>query len=97
MPKGVYQIPLRSNEPVKSYAPGSPERESLQATYDKMYNQKPIDVPMYIGGKKIKTKKKVRMSCPHDHKHTLGYFNEGGKAEVTKAIDAALKAKEDWA
>jgi len=97
MPKGVYQIPLRSNETVLSYAPGSDEREGLMKQYVKMYNQKPIDVPMYIGGKKVRTKKKVRMSPPHDHKHTLGHFNEGGKAEVVKAIDAALKAKEAWA
>ncbi len=97
MPKGIYQIPYRGNETILTYAPGTAEREGLQKQYDKMYNQKPIEVPMYIGGKKVKTKKKVRMSPPHDHKHTLGHFNMGGKAEVHKAIDAALKAKEKWA
>lgn len=97
MAKGVFQIPLRANEPVLSYAPGSPEAVGLLAQYEKMYNQKPIDVPMYIGGKKVKTDKKMRMAPPHDHKHTLGHYNQGDKKHVEKAIDAALKAKKDWA
>ena len=67
MPKGIYQIPYPDNEPINSYEPGSPELKSLLAKYDEMYNQSPIDVPMYIGGKEVRTNNKMPMSPPHDH------------------------------
>ncbi len=97
MPKAVYQIPYPSNEPVQSYAPGSEEVASLIGQYKAMYNQAPIDVPMYIGGKEIRTDDKRPMSPPHDHQKVLGHYNFGTKAHVTEAIDAALAAKEEWA
>ncbi|MEQ9425168.1 MAG: L-glutamate gamma-semialdehyde dehydrogenase [Cyclobacteriaceae bacterium] len=96
MPKGNYTIPFPSNEPIKSYAPGSPERASLQAKYKEMKGME-IDVPMYIGGEEIDTDKKIRMSPPHDHKHTLGHFSEGDASHVEQAINAAMGAKEEWA
>lgn len=96
MPKGIYQIPVPENEPVKSYAPGSREKESLLATYREMISQKPIDVPMYIGGEEIRTTQKRPMSPPHDHQHILGYFNAGEEKHVTMAIDAALSARKAW-
>ena len=55
MPKGVFKVPVPVNEPVKGYAPGSAERASLSAMYKKMYNQEPIDVPMYIGSSLVRT------------------------------------------
>lgn len=97
MPKGIYNVPFPANEPVNSYAPGSPERESLLAKYHEMYNQEPIDVPMYIGSEEVCTEDKRRMAPPHDHKHTLGYYNFGTKDHVNKAINAALEAREAWA
>lgn len=97
MPKGVFTVPFPENEPVKGYAPGSPEREELQAKYKEMYNQKPIDVPMYIGGEEVRTSSKKRMAPPHDHKHTLGHFNQGDASHVEKAIEAALAARKQWA
>ncbi len=96
MPKGVYTVPFPTNEPVKGYAPGSPEREELLATYQSMYQQQ-IDVPMYIGGEEVRTDNKKTMSPPHEHQHVLGHFNYGDKTHVQKAIDAALDAKEAWA
>lgn len=96
MPKGVYIVPFPENEPVKSYAPGSPERESLIAKYHEMHGQE-IDVPMYIGSEEVKTDNKVRIAPPHEHAHTLGHFNMGDASHVEAAIDAALKAKEAWA
>jgi len=96
MPKGIYQIPYPDNEPVLSYAPGSDELKSLLATYNKMYNQSPIDVPMYIGGEEVRTNKKMPMSPPHEHAKILGHFNYGDASHVQAAIDAALKAKKDW-
>lgn len=97
MPKGVYTVPFPENEAVKSYAPGSPEREELQAKYKEMYNQSPIDVPMYIGGEQIHTENKKRMAPPHDHAHTLGHFSKGDASHVQKAIESALAAREKWA
>lgn len=97
MPKGIYQVPYPVNEPVNSYAPGTPERESLQAKYKEMYNQDPIQVPMFIGGEEILTDDKRKLAPPHDHQHTMGYANFGDQSHVKKAIDAALKARKKWA
>ncbi len=96
MSKGVYNVPIPENEPVLSYAPGSPERAELQAMYRDL-KSKEIDIPMYIGSKEVRTDNKQRISPPHDHQHTLGYFNYGDKSHVTEAIDAALSAREAWA
>ena len=71
MSNGFYNVPFHGNEEVLSYAPGSAEREELQAKYKEMYNNK-IDVPSYIGSKQIHTDNKFTMSPPHDHKHSLG-------------------------
>jgi 1-pyrroline-5-carboxylate dehydrogenase len=84
------------NEPVLNYAPGSKEREILKATLKKLKSEQ-IDVPMYIGGKEVRTNKKVAMHPPHEIKHTLGYFHAGDERHVKQAIEAALAAKENWA
>lgn len=97
MPKGVFQVPYPTNEPVLSYAPGTDEREELISTYNEMLNQEPIDVPMYIGADEVRTDDKRPMSPPHDHQRVLGHFNYGGASHVEGAINAALKAKADWA
>ncbi|WP_306643699.1 L-glutamate gamma-semialdehyde dehydrogenase [Sanyastnella coralliicola] len=97
MPKGVFSIPYPVNEPVLSYAPGSPEREELMEMYQEMYNQDPIDVPMYIGSEEVRTDDKRPMSPPHEHSKILGHFNYGTSAHVQQAIDAALAARKDWA
>jgi 1-pyrroline-5-carboxylate dehydrogenase len=96
MSKGVYQVPLPVNEPVKGYAPGSAERTSLSATYKKMYNQEPIDVPMYIGSELIRTEEKLALTSPQEHAKVLGYLNRGTKDHVIQAIDTALAARERW-
>ncbi|MGY6560966.1 MAG: L-glutamate gamma-semialdehyde dehydrogenase [Luteibaculaceae bacterium] len=96
MSKGVYFIPKPKNEPIKGYAPGSPEKESLLKTYSEL-KSKEIEVPLYIGSEQITTAHKKRISMPHNHKHTLGYFYYGDKSHVKKAIDAALQAKSAWA
>jgi 1-pyrroline-5-carboxylate dehydrogenase len=96
MSKGVYNVPIPVNEPILGFAVGSPERAELQAAYKEL-KSKEIDVPMYIGSEEVRTDNKQRMSSPHDHQHTLGYFNYGDKSHVNQAIDAALAAKENWA
>ncbi len=96
MPKGVYEVPLPSNEPVLSYAPGSDEKEALKAAVKEMRKTE-IDAPMYIGSEEVRTGNKIRMSPPYEHKHTLGYFHEGDASHVELAVNAALGAKEAWA
>jgi 1-pyrroline-5-carboxylate dehydrogenase len=95
MPKGVYNIPKPHNEPVKSYAPGSPERAELQAMLKQLRSVE-VDIPMYIGGNEVRSNDKVRLVPPHDHKHTLGHFHKSSKEHVQHAIDAALAAREKW-
>ncbi|WP_242927925.1 L-glutamate gamma-semialdehyde dehydrogenase [Pontibacter vulgaris] len=96
MATGFFKVPTPINEPVKSYAPGSPEREELQRTYKEL-KSKEIDVPMYIGGDKVFTDSKKPMLQPHDHQHILGHFSEGDATHVEQAINAALAAREMWA
>ena len=96
MGKGVFQVPQAVNEPVKSYAPGSPEREAVLKVYKEMYNSK-VEVPLYIGSEEIKTGDTAPMTPPHDHKHQLGVYHKASKEHVEKAIDAALEAREKWA
>ena len=96
MPKGIYKVPTAVNEPIKSYAAGSAERKELQAMLKEL-RSKELDIPMYIGGKEVRSENKTRLAPPHDHKHTLGHFHKSDKTHVEQAIDAALAAKEKWA
>ena len=96
MPKGVFKVPVPTNEPVKSYAPGTPEREELQNTYNSLFNQE-IDIPMFIDGKEIFTNDKRDVFPPHDHKHKIGQYSYGTAEHVNLAIDTALAARENWA
>lgn len=95
MLKGFFNVPTPKNEPVKAYAPGSPERIELQKTLQEFRAQE-MDVPMFIGSEEVRTGKKKPMSPPHDHQHILGYFHEGDASHVEQAINAALGAKEAW-
>ncbi|MBX7094875.1 MAG: L-glutamate gamma-semialdehyde dehydrogenase [Flavobacteriales bacterium] len=95
MPKGIYKVPVAKNEPVKNYAPGSPERKELQAALKSLRAVK-VDIPMYIGGKEVRSGDKARIAPPHDHKHTLGFYHKSEKKHIKQAIDAALKAKAQW-
>ena len=97
MSNAFFKVPVAVNEPVKSYASGSPEKQSLLSKYKDLYAQDEIDIPMYIGGEEIRTEDKKPMSPPHDHKKILGYSNAGNSSHVEMAIEKALEAKEDWA
>ncbi len=76
MSNAIFNVPKAVNEPVKSYAPHSKEKEELLATYRKMMAETK-DIPMYIGGKEVFTENKVSIHPPHRHAHTLGHFNRG--------------------
>lgn len=95
MPKGSFSVPVPGNEPVLSYAPGTPERENLQQALREA-RSRITEVPMYIGGKEVKVGNKIAIRPPHDHQHTLGYFYEGDVKHVMQAIEAASRAKPGW-
>jgi len=95
MSKGFYQIPYPLNELVLSYALESRERELLKEALESA-KSKEVNLPMVIGGKKVKTKDLRPMHPPHEINHLLGHYHYGDASHVKKAIDAALKAKADW-
>ena len=97
MAHGTFNVPYPINEPVLSYAPGSPEREALQLAYKELHSQPPIEVPMYIGSRRAVTEDKRPMSPPHEHSKVLGHFSYGTEKHVKEAIDAALEARPSWA
>ncbi len=96
MPKGFYQVPVPKNEPVLSYAPGTRERQLLKKAMEEA-RATVMDVPMYIGGEKVRTGNTRALNPPHDHQHVLGHYHAGDKQHVEQAINAALGAKELWA
>ena len=96
MPKGFFHVPKAVNEPVKSYAPNSPEKAAVLAAYKKMWNET-IDVPNYIGSEEIRTGNTRNMSAPHDHKHIVGTYHLAEKKHIEKAIASALEARKKWA
>lgn len=95
MGKGFYEVPVAVNEPVKDYAPGSPERKAVLEAYKELYNAN-IDVPMYINGQEVRTGDTATMSPPHEHQHSLGVYHRATQANVQSAIDGALEARKAW-
>ena len=96
MLKGFFNVPKAVNEPVKGYAPNSPEKAAVLAAYKAMWNSK-IDVPLYIGSEEIKTGNTRNMTAPHDHQHVVGTYHLAEKAHIEKAIASALEARTAWA
>lgn len=96
MGKGFFKVPKAVNEPVKSYAPGTPEREEVLKTYKEIFNTK-ADIPMYIGSEEVRSEHTARVVVPHDHKHDQGVYHLAEKDDVKKAIKTALEAREEWA
>ena len=95
MSKGVFNVPIATNEPVKSYIKGSKERIELLNTYKEMYNSN-IEIPLYIGENEVFTKNKKNISPPHEHQHIIGSYNIAEKEHIEEAINCALRAKEKW-
>jgi 1-pyrroline-5-carboxylate dehydrogenase len=95
MSHAVFQVPPAINEPVKDYAPGSPERASLQAELARQSSAH-VEIAPRIGGKSIRTGRTAEIVAPHAHRHVLGTFHQGGADEVGAAIAAARAAKPAW-
>ena len=88
-------IPKPINEPILSYAPGTPERAALKARIEELKSQQ-IEVPLIIGGQEIKTGNMGEMRVPHEHEHILGHYHMAGPKEVKMAIEAAMDAWQTW-
>ncbi|MCB0821307.1 MAG: L-glutamate gamma-semialdehyde dehydrogenase [Bacteroidales bacterium] len=95
MSRGLYHVPKAYNEAVKEYAPGSAERKELKAMISKMRSEV-VDIPMFIGGKEVRTNDIRSIHPPHDHQHLLGHYHYGTADHVHDAIKAALKARKGW-
>jgi 1-pyrroline-5-carboxylate dehydrogenase len=92
---GIFRPPTPTNEPVKDYAPGSPEREELQRRLKEMESER-LDVPCVIGGEEVRTGDTVQAVMPHRKDHVLADVHQGGAAEVDRAVKAAAEAWHDW-
>ena len=92
---GYFNYPMPVNETVLSYAPGSTEKLALKKALADL-KKKTLDIPMYIGGKAVRTGKKIAIHPPHEIKHVLGHFHMGNKQHVDQAINTALKVRTTW-
>jgi 1-pyrroline-5-carboxylate dehydrogenase len=95
MANGFFTVPHPKNEPVYTYAPGSPERARLKEAIEAARSHQ-ADIPMYIGGTEVRTGNTRALRPPHDHQHILGYYHYGDKGHVDQAIAAALAARHMW-
>ncbi|TFY79741.1 hypothetical protein EWM64_g4267 [Hericium alpestre] len=92
----TFKVPAIDNEPMKSYAPGSPERLALEAALTQMEQELPFEVPCVINGKPVKTGKLAKQLIPSDHARHLCTYHDADEATVASAIDGALAAKAEW-
>jgi 1-pyrroline-5-carboxylate dehydrogenase len=92
---GIFRPPPPVNEPVRSYGPGSPERDSLKRRLDELANER-IEIPLVIGGEDVTTGETREAVMPHKKSHVLADVHQGGAAEVERAIQAAGEAWYDW-
>lgn len=91
-----FNVPTPVNEAVKSYAPGSLDREEVLREYTSMFNST-VDIPMYIGSEEVRTGNTKPLSPPHDHKHQVGTYHLAEKKHVQDAIENALENRSKWA
>jgi 1-pyrroline-5-carboxylate dehydrogenase len=95
MSPGIFRPPPAHNEPVRNYAPGSPERAELQKRLEEMKAER-LEIPCVIGGEEVKTGETFQAVMPHDKDHVLAEVHKGGPAEVARAIKSSAEAWEDW-
>lgn len=93
---GSFKVPLVDNEPLKGYAPGSPERRALEAALVEMEQQLPFEIPCIVNGQEIRTGKLAKQPIPSDHARHLCSYHEADTTTVAAAIEGALAAKAQW-
>jgi len=93
---GTRRVPAPVNEPVKSYAPGSPERATLKARLKEMSGER-VEIPIIVGGREIRTGELAHAVMPHDHKHVLADWHKGTAEHALQAVEAAKRASVEWA
>ena len=93
---GLFRVPQPVNEPVRSYAPGSPERDRLKAVYKQLAGET-FDIPLWIGGKPVRTGTTEPLIVPHRRRQPIGVFHQAGTKDVNNAIAAAQAARPEWA
>lgn len=91
-----FKVPAVENEPMRSYAPGSAERKSLEAALAQLEKELPLEVPCVVNGKPVKTGKLAKQPMPHEYARHLCTYHEADQATVAAAIDGALAAKGEW-
>jgi len=87
MPNSVVMVPVPDNDPIRSYAPGTPERTAVKEKIKELKSQV-LDIPLIIGGKEIRTGNTAQCVIPHDHKHVLANYHLAGEKEVQMSISA---------
>lgn len=92
----IFSFPKPENEPVLGYKPGSAERKEIRKALDELYNVV-TDIPAIIGGKEVRTNETGTVVMPTENHHVLAKYYKVGEKEVQMAIDAAMKAHEEWA
>ncbi|MGH7711465.1 MAG: L-glutamate gamma-semialdehyde dehydrogenase, partial [Gemmatimonadaceae bacterium] len=92
---GIRRVPPPVNEPIKSYGPGSPEREALKARLKSMADER-VEIPIIVGGQEFRSGELARAVMPHDHQHVLADWHKASPKHVELAIDAARKAHYEW-
>jgi 1-pyrroline-5-carboxylate dehydrogenase len=93
---GVRRVPPPVNEPVKSYAPGSPEKVELKARL-KAIAREPIEIPLIIGGRAVRSGEGASVVMPHEHRHVLADWHKASREHVAQAVEAAARAHREWA
>ncbi|MGN6677412.1 MAG: L-glutamate gamma-semialdehyde dehydrogenase, partial [Streptosporangiaceae bacterium] len=92
----VTNVPAPANEPIKSYASGSPERAALESKIKELAGE-PVDLTMTVGGiQRMGGGEWVDVVQPHNTAHVLGRFGEATDEDVAAAIDAAKLAAPGW-
>ena len=95
MSNAIFTLAAPANEPVKSFAPGSPEKKALKQRLHEMLAET-IEIPLIIGGQEVRSGEVAEAVCPHDHGHVLARFHQAGAAEVAAAAAAAKRAWREW-
>ena len=95
MANSLSKVPYPSNEPVKSYAPGSEEKKEVLSVYKSLFKTS-IEIKMRIGDQDVKSEDIVSIYPPHDHKHKIGVYYKSNKKHIEKAISCALNTRKNW-